>query len=600
MSAEHIIARAVSRRQGFLFALCAIATLLVAIALWMTFSTYGSSGARWVPSGVPFVDRVASIQPGSPADAAGARVGDRLDIRDLSPAQRLRYRDGMVVGQKIVLPIRRGDARLSFALTPWPLTKDTFWRNDGWDQMLSIIGEFWCLFVAALIIWRRPESMEALILASLLILENGSVAIAAGLNFWVSPWPELDVILYAAAGPIFAAGQVLLATYALHFGRPISPPRRILTWIAYAFAALAGLTSLVAVIGEWFGVIDSNTWLFANTASTTVFVLANTMLPLGCAALALRAALPSERARLGWAAGALSVNYIAGAVFVLTHLFGTFARFGTILVDISTFFVPIGLTYALLRRRLLDVGFVLNRAAVFTIISLLIVGTFTLVEWALGSWLQTASRATNLAVSAALALGLGLSIHPIHIWVDRFVDGVFFRKRHEDERALRRLAREVAFTTDAVAIVERTKHELREHTDSTYADIVLRDGNGRYGDVDENDLALVALRASRAPVDLQTVQTALRGERAYPMLARDRLVGALIVGPKRTGETYAPDESAAIAEVAHGIGIALDLLGIAPENATPRLLDAIAALDSSVQALPDAIVDRLRRSRELL
>lgn len=600
MSAEHKIAHAIVRRQKVLLALCGLAILFVAIALWMTLNTYGSSGARWAPSGVPFVDRVASVSAGSPADTAGIRVGDRLDIRDLSPAQRLRYRNGMEAGQKLVLPLRRGDARLTLTLTPWSLTKTRFWRDDAWDQILSVVGEFWSLSVAALIIWRRPENVEALILASSLILVYLGVAISAGLNFWVSPWPGLDVILYAASQPILAAGQVLLATYALHFGRPISPPRRILTWTAYAFAALTGLPAGVAVIGEWFGVIDSNQWFFTNTTATAVLTVADTLLPLACVVLALRAALPSERARLAWAGGTLSLSYIASLIYVLTHLFDTFARFGTILADISVFLVPIGLTYALLSSCLLDVGFVLNRAAVFTVISLVIVGTFTLVEWALGSWLQTASRATNLAVSAALALGLGLSIHPIHLWVDRFVDGVFFRKRHENERALRRLAHEVAFMTDPRAIIERTIRELRERTDSTYAEILLRDDRSRYGGIDENDPALVTLRASREPVDLRTLETALRGERAYPMLARDRLVGALIVGPKRTGESYAPDESAAIGEVAHGVGIALDLLGTGIESGTERLLDAIATLDISVRALPDAIVNRLRESREVL
>ena len=80
------------------------------------------------------------------------------------------------------------------------------------------------------------------------------------------------------------------------------------------------------------------------------------------------------------------------------------------------------------------IGFVLNRAAVFTAVSLAVVGLFTLAEWALGGWLHSANRITNVAVSAALSLGL--SLHQIHSRVDRVVDNVFLRKRHEDQRAL--------------------------------------------------------------------------------------------------------------------------------------------------------------------
>ena len=53
-------------------------------------------------------------------------------------------------------------------------------------------------------------------------------------------------------------------------------------------------------------------------------------------------------------------------------------------------------------------------------------------------------------------------------------------------------------------------------------------------------------------------------------------------------------------EVAHGVGVALDLLGVGRERESTTLEDAIEALDHSIKALPDAIVDRLRGAREAL
>jgi hypothetical protein len=256
-----------------------------------------------------------------------------------------------------------------------------------------------------------------------------------------------------------------------------------------------------------------------------------------------------------------------------------------LIVDVSVFITPLGLTYAILSRKVLDLGFVVNRAAVYTTVSLLIVAAFSLVEWALGGWLQTASKSTNLIVAAGLALVLGLSIHPIHRWVDAVVDRIFFQKRHEDEAALRRFAHEAAYTTDPRLIVERAVAEVVEHTDCASCEILIQDDSGRYGGIDENDRALVALRARAAPVDLHQVETALHGERAYPMLARGRLVGALVVGPKPSGEHYAPDESAAIAEVAHGVGIALDLLGGSADATASRLLAAVESLERCVERL---------------
>jgi hypothetical protein len=347
----------------------------------------------------------------------------------------------------------------------------------------------------------------------------------------------------------------------------------------------------VGVVGNWFGTIDDGALL--QRIPTLVTGIATNELPVLCMFLAFAAARGAERTRIAWAGGSISI-------VCLGYSFGLVAdsQFGNIVANVGTFVGPIGLTYALLNRRLLDVGFVLNRAAVFTTLSLVIVGMFTLVEWALGSWLQSESKATNLAVSAALALVLGLSIHPIHAWVDRFIDNIFFRKRHQDEKALRRFAHEAAFTTDPMVILERTKRELLEHAESEYADVLLYDGAGRYGDIDENDLALVALRASGERVDLHGLETALHGDYAYPMLARGRFVGALVVGPKHSHEPYAPDESAAIAEVAHGVGIALDLLGVGRNDTTPAILDAIAGLDRSINVLTAAVIDRRNAGRE--
>jgi len=53
----------------------------------------------------------------------------------------------------------------------------------------------------------------------------------------------------------------------------------------------------------------------------------------------------------------------------------------------------------------------------------------------------------------------------------------------------------------------------------------------------------------------------LRGEFAYPITSRGRLIGALLLGPKRSQESYAPDESDAIEDLAHHVGGVLDVLG---------------------------------------
>jgi GAF domain-containing protein len=69
----------------------------------------------------------------------------------------------------------------------------------------------------------------------------------------------------------------------------------------------------------------------------------------------------------------------------------------------------------------------------------------------------------------------------------------------------------------------------------------------------------VRLRQGHRILDLHDVQSEVSGDLAFPMVARGRLVGIIVLGHRRSGEAYAPDETAAIAEMARSVGSAIDL-----------------------------------------
>ena len=64
------------------------------------------------------------------------------------------------------------------------------------------------------------------------------------------------------------------------------------------------------------------------------------------------------------------------------------------------------------------------------------------------------------------------------------------------------------------------------------------------------------------------------------MISRGDLVGALVCGPKRDGEAYAPDEYDALVELAHGVGTTFDTLSTTRpdvDRETEEKLDLILA-----------------------
>jgi K+-sensing histidine kinase KdpD len=255
------------------------------------------------------------------------------------------------------------------------------------------------------------------------------------------------------------------------------------------------------------------------------------------------------------------------------------------------FIMPVGLTYAVLSRRIIDTGYVINRTAVFAGISIVVLGVFVLVEWALGAWVGNISRTTSIIVNVIVALALGLSIRPIHRRVEKVIDQLFFRRRHEDEAALRTFADEATFITDSNVLLDRTIEQVKKYGDLDRVAILVQNGAGTYerarGDgvqvVSENDPAILAMRASHKPADLQRYDTVVDGDRAFPMLSKGRMLGVLVCGSKSTKEPYAPDEADALAAVAHGVGFALDSLSTTPtDGRVVALLEQILAkLDGS-------------------
>jgi hypothetical protein len=411
----------------------------------------------------------------------------------------------------------------------------------------------------------------------LLILFN--IGLGFQVQNWITPLPLLDGALAALSCFPFYFSLTLFATYAGLFARPLSPLRRALSGATYAYAfAIASVNAMFLVNSASSGVSPAAYAAF-QYAETVAFAL-----PLFPVLAALVKARGSEREQLVWTSASLVPMYVLWVVAALPAAPWA-QRLQAIGVNVTLVIAPLGLTYSILSKRLLDIGFAINRVAVYSVLSALVVGSFILVEYVV-SEIMGAGRGANVAAGAALALVLGLSMRFIHRRVDRVLDEVFFRKRHEDERAIRSFAHEAEFITSEDLLLARARVVLERHADASFVIVALDDGDGAYGKYDENDPAIVALRAWHKPLDLKALETAIHAEFAYPMIARGRLLGLLALGPKRSGENYAPDESEAIAELARSVGLAVDALrAAAPESSLLQSLHSMAGDIEEMKAM---------------
>jgi hypothetical protein len=496
----------------------------------------------YAPSGAAFV--VTGVEP---RGSIGLRAGDRIALRGLPFAARWRLRDvhkgyGGVAGEQWVYGVERGATRFLARITVRPVPPQ--W-ND-WASWVQVISAVWGLLFVALLAIRRPDSIEARLLA-LIVLFLLNVNDLTGTFL---PWPALEYFIHSFGNLFLAVPIVCLTVYAARIGRPLSRARWLLSALSVVFAVVLALE--VAVL---YGL----GYLFAlpvfSVAQETWTGVAGLVLSLLCLALAAIAARGDDRQRALWV--------LAGVTPVWAYYIGIDVIWNYVTINwpiayaaltLAVAWLPAALTYAVLSRRCIDVGYVLNRAVIYGALSIVVLGMFVIVEWALTAWVQNVSRSTSVVINIAVALVLGLSLRFMHQRIEYVVDRVFFRRRYENEAALRRFAHEAPFITNIEVLLSRTEAVIERHAEASWVRIIMAD------DVDENDPAVLTMRASHEGVDLHRCESCLDGELAYPLTARGRLLGVLVCGPKEHGESYDPDERNALDAVARSLGAALDAL----------------------------------------
>lgn len=395
---------------------------------------------------------------------------------------------------------------------------------------------------------------------------------------------SLWILVSAATVNVLGAVAVAyLAACAGSFASPLSSSRRAVQWICYAAIAASIVVGLIKITSLATLFVDPIA--IGSIAAALPFAVA-LLAAAVCTILAIGASHGVDRQRAIWSLvpgallifvgfGAEAIQGVAKSYEVAWSIY-----YVTAAVNILT---PMTLTYVALSRRLLDIGFVLNRTAVLAIISAIVIAAFVIIEWIANEWLN-ANHTTSAIVGMVAALTLGLSMRYLYRFVDRFVDRVLFRQRHEDEAALRRFAHEAAFITDRTTLFERALLAVRASTRAEGSILLTDDDEG----IDENDPALVALRAWHKSVDLERFPTsALKGQFAFPMVARGRLVGDLICGSKHDSEIYAPDEAEALQSLADGVANALSLLSQNGETLNDSLIVSIADLRAAIKELRD-------------
>jgi hypothetical protein len=564
------------------------------------------------PTTQPYTSAFGSPVPGGTIARAGIRGGDWIDLRQQSPDARFGLSAQPMAKRPLTLVIHRGARTFAIRVLP-----STLWEGavrfklwtliPGWIASTLLLG---CAFLIAI---RRASTTEGRVLALILLLEAvpvGSIVV-----------PDAAATAFSSIAS-YACGIVaflLLIALSSRFGVRTTW-RRVLEGCAYGVFAL-NVASLIAFSYGLFTlridplkyVPNYSVGLFATPGLTAALSVGLAVSVAVVAAAAVASAVRSERPRAAWLLLPLPLALLVASGISSLQATQTWAFIQTwaalevvfILSSCALLLGAMAVTYALLKRRVLDFEFVLGRTIVVAIVSLIVVASFVLLEWMLGTVLVGVSHVTGLLANAGLALVLGLSMNVIHKRVDAAVDVILFRKRHQDERALLDFSKEAFYVTESEALLDQAIGKVQSHTDAVNAAILLGEngtftavrsfGESALPSIGENDGAILALKTWHKPLDPHHCATSLKGALALPMVARGRLLGILLLGEQTGGEAYAPDEVEALSQFAHGVASALDTLSSNDANSIRAMRESMTAIAEAVASLPRTIAAELRR-----
>ncbi len=547
--------------------LFAAAVVLIEAFSWPLSARFGPVAAS------TFRCEVRVDVPSAADSSAGLRAGDRIRLPDMDLRSRVagvfHYTPTQAgrAGEQITLAVSRGG---SIVRIPYLLQH----TDRGLTFAAQMAFKLFLIVLAGVLLWRGTDRAS-------LILGAWCASVGVGLpDAW---WGALP-----AEGRV--AGGALTA----------------LLWTCSPFILYLTVEAVASGVSRWVK--------YVSRACMAILILPSVLINVvGATAQAFKGCSPI--AVQPWIAGAAfaASQLVIIAFFVLSYVGTTglakqrvrwvfwafmLSRMGVLLnllnrllvhpIHLSGFewitvlIFPLGCAYAILRHRLFDVNFVLNRTLVFTVLTTFIVGVFILTEDLLGKF--AASRGVGIAVDVSVALLLGFSFNALHKYVETSIERALFRAKHEAAKSLRRLAEEAPFMEDARALLNRSVREIAAASGAAGTAIYERTENGyrrsaQYGDpnaaidVDADDLAFVRLRQSRAPVHLSASESVLGTDGdLFPFSIRGALTGALLCRRRPNGEAYAPDEIALLSAVAHEVGAEVHAIRARKQG---ELLDAI-------------------------
>ena len=560
----------------------ALLLLLFVVLIWGDASFYftiyapkyfqqARDGADWKPASGGLVP--TNIHPDGPADRAGLILTDTLltangvSISNDGTLQEIL--DAVPAGGRVIFTVRRGDHLIRLEVQPernltglilhWPLK----------------LGGFLYIFLGVLVFVKKPELPIARVFLFFTSVAGSLLAMS-----WVNTSGMNDQVQFAynlwiVFNVCFVGAFALDFMRRLMFFVPSNAPAKGLTRLTYLPALLAAVFYFFPIaIALTKGKIEWPTvGLWRQFQPYVIPALYGIYLAWFITEITLRIRKkefvlnPRQGAWLQWGMGLpMSIFVIFG--IILPAFFNNSLLRWSLLGLIPP---PIILAYLILKDRMMDVGVVVKRSLIYAILSALLVGTFVLLVMAASRLVVIwTGQESQLAIFAA-ALLTAVVGNLYRERVQNYLDRSFFKERHHYQKALLEFSKDLARLERLDTLLAKISKQFVETLHVTNCFPFILDEKTQsyrmvspYGLTDpvlekvrfsgtEFGLATLLVKAAR-PLELYDLETnpffahlpvadkvaakKMETVLAVPLLLKEKLVGMLLLGNKKSGDHF--------------------------------------------------------------
>ncbi|MGA8661930.1 MAG: GAF domain-containing protein [Candidatus Cybelea sp.] len=543
-------------------------------------------------------DRVQVVSAAAPHGAL--QTGDSVDLQDLSPMQRFSLLRGAHAGTRLTLTATR-DGRTF--VTTLPAGSPDYTRRATLARDVGVpVNFFLTLALASALFLMRPRPITLAFYAYtiLMLIKINKAALD------LAVWPA-NIASDLAIQAVYPLTQLMILIFAHRlYGRS----GRAWPWFFGAAVVLsladfvAWVDPIVWTVFQKFGFPGPTNLFMSGTDAMLLVVVLAALAYIASGATAL------DRTRVTWVISGIALAPILDLTWAVANVCSTLIGNTSLPVlyvqswtgALLPWFNLIGsifVLYGLLSERVVDFRFAIGRAAVYGIITavlLLLFGTF---EWLAEQIFESTKPAIYISLFAALAIGF--TLNALHGRIEYFLNTFFFRDQRRSEEALRRASRALANTSSEKTLIEFLVDEPIRVLGLNSAALFLAPATGKPFErtaargwlktesesIDAEDPLIVELRAELTPIVLDgrpRAETILPGgakapSLVVPLLMRGLVFGFVLYGSRSNGMVLTPDEQTLLEAVARSAGAAYDHIDADRSHAR------IAELEAQVYAL---------------